>query len=939
MPSSEQTNEVKIGVQTMMWGKRLTPQSLVEMFENISNIAKANGQKEIGVEFAQNPCHLGFDTYTEAALALDKLLAQYHLTLLGFSGRGSLKSRVKFCEYLSEEHKPQYFHVQRWFENFLEKKSWGDKEDRRIIDLVTDMGSCIAFHPFRYCGHDKHNEIIKYLEKYNEILSNQEGFKFILDTAHLWLAGNNLIGLLNDTKLRERLVAIHFKDWKKTHDSSLRLFSRGFTELGHGSISTDFKSEPPPENNLNFFVEHAKSTFGGWCVIEQDYTAHQAKDSLNASLKWFLSPRNKPEVLDINESRREFVPHQHFLECIGELTKLEKDNELEKRNFVLSLHTSTIYSIAEFADLLERCCQSFFNANECILWEVAPRLGCMQRVLRFKESQPTIRWHKIDRDDCNSLRMWILNERQLPKRTNDVHKKNPNEYPKYLDHYDDHFLLKKINEGSDYVLSFPICNSYCYSQIEARVDLFLSSGDCEYLMESMEIANKRAPEITNKDCTISENDVLERQLELTLDDMIVQIAVSLERLWGTIARQEANDLVSKINPILMLTLSKNKTEVPSVTLLKTLANHIQEELECTTCNYHEVPKNISDIKYQQKVESANHTWTGNDICSLAWKHDDFYCDNKTDDSNAGETSFAFPIHDPRIEFENQSPEKSISHVFHCKIKSSLLTASSENIISEMLHDFNPLLSSFSAIERRSRTLAFISHELLNSLINITEGVGEIQTIFRKKSIEITKDYFSEVFDYCDLASLTIKSADFMRYGKDIKMDRTKRVELLREIIWPVIHRAKTRFDHRNQMDASVFYQGKLIPRGLSVDELPPILNIDKLRFMQVFFNLISNSIKYSFKREPAQIEIQIETKTKTRGIVVVFRDWGLGVMEQHCRFIFDEHYRCPEIVNKVTGDGLGLWIASEIISAHNGTIELTNPSQPTEFTISIPNCW
>jgi len=123
--------------------------------------------------------------------------------------------------------------------------------------------------------------------------------------------------------LRERLVAIHFKDWKKTHDSSLRFFSRGFTELGHGFISTDFKNDNPPENNLNTFVEHVKSNFDGWCVTEQDYTALQAKDSLNASLKWFLSPRNKTEDI---KSIRDFVSHRRFLVGNLVLDKLNGSN-------------------------------------------------------------------------------------------------------------------------------------------------------------------------------------------------------------------------------------------------------------------------------------------------------------------------------------------------------------------------------------------------------------------------------------------------------------------------------------------------------------------------------------------------------------------------------------------------------------------------------------
>ncbi|MDI9377081.1 MAG: ATP-binding protein, partial [Synergistota bacterium] len=69
-------------------------------------------------------------------------------------------------------------------------------------------------------------------------------------------------------------------------------------------------------------------------------------------------------------------------------------------------------------------------------------------------------------------------------------------------------------------------------------------------------------------------------------------------------------------------------------------------------------------------------------------------------------------------------------------------------------------------------------------------------------------------------------------------------------------------------------------------------------------------------------------------------DNGVGISPDIVLNIFDRFKRSStdKIRRKVemTGFGLGLAIAKNIIEAHNGLIEVTSAREPTTFTINLP---
>ncbi|WP_069661041.1 PAS domain-containing sensor histidine kinase [Arcticibacter eurypsychrophilus] len=88
------------------------------------------------------------------------------------------------------------------------------------------------------------------------------------------------------------------------------------------------------------------------------------------------------------------------------------------------------------------------------------------------------------------------------------------------------------------------------------------------------------------------------------------------------------------------------------------------------------------------------------------------------------------------------------------------------------------------------------------------------------------------------------------------------------------------------------------------------------RLEQVMMNLISNAVKYS----PVNKEIDIETEVTETEVKVSIKDFGIGLSDHQKERIFERFYRVEDNTYSTSGLGIGLYISSEIIKAHNGKI-------------------
>jgi PAS domain S-box-containing protein len=108
---------------------------------------------------------------------------------------------------------------------------------------------------------------------------------------------------------------------------------------------------------------------------------------------------------------------------------------------------------------------------------------------------------------------------------------------------------------------------------------------------------------------------------------------------------------------------------------------------------------------------------------------------------------------------------------------------------------------------------------------------------------------------------------------------------------------------------------------------------DRDRIGLVIINLLGNAVKYS----PNSKEIKVNAFRSEDAIIVGIEDKGIGIPPDDLTNIFTRFYRVSGITSTFTGSGIGLYIASQIISRHGGKIwAVSQLKKGSTFYFSIP---
>lgn len=118
---------------------------------------------------------------------------------------------------------------------------------------------------------------------------------------------------------------------------------------------------------------------------------------------------------------------------------------------------------------------------------------------------------------------------------------------------------------------------------------------------------------------------------------------------------------------------------------------------------------------------------------------------------------------------------------------------------------------------------------------------------------------------------------------------------------------------------------------VTFDDLPTV-NADQVLMVQLFQNLISNSLKYRSKQPP---QIQISAVREGREWVISVRDNGMGIDPQYHERIFGVFKRLHG--REIPGTGIGLAICQRIVQKHGGKIWVeSKPGLGSVFKFTLP---
>ncbi len=230
-------------------------------------------------------------------------------------------------------------------------------------------------------------------------------------------------------------------------------------------------------------------------------------------------------------------------------------------------------------------------------------------------------------------------------------------------------------------------------------------------------------------------------------------------------------------------------------------------------------------------------------------------------------------------------------------------------------------------------ISIISHELKNPLASIKGYAGLLMRRARKDSSLAAATKGLDVIEQQvnRMTMLLDQLRDVSHIGINrfaIEPQTTDLVVLVRHVVAGV---QTTTSDHTIRLDA--------IDRPLYAD-------VDEFRMEQVLNNLVGNAIKYS--PDGGDVEVMVGPSEETDldenrpaipagWAVVTIRDHGIGIPAAGRDRLFERFFRAANAKGRVSGMGLGLFIAREIVQRHGGLIWVeSEEGKGSLFGIALP---
>lgn len=225
-------------------------------------------------------------------------------------------------------------------------------------------------------------------------------------------------------------------------------------------------------------------------------------------------------------------------------------------------------------------------------------------------------------------------------------------------------------------------------------------------------------------------------------------------------------------------------------------------------------------------------------------------------------------------------------------------------------------------EAKDELLALASHQLRTPATGVKQYIGLLRDGYAGKLSREQSDYIEKAYVNNERQLQTINKMLFVARANAKKIELRKERFDVNSLLKSVAD------DFSSQIKEN---QQKLI---LSLPKTKTYIEADNKYLRMCVENLMSNAAKYT----PEKGKISLKLRKPKGTLIITVEDTGVGIDESDYPLLFRKFSRIPnELTNKVSGSGIGLYLARKVIQAHGGSLEFESAvNEGSTFIIKLP---
>ncbi len=210
----------------------------------------------------------------------------------------------------------------------------------------------------------------------------------------------------------------------------------------------------------------------------------------------------------------------------------------------------------------------------------------------------------------------------------------------------------------------------------------------------------------------------------------------------------------------------------------------------------------------------------------------------------------------------------------------------------------------------------VSHDLKSPLVTSMGFIGIIRKLADQGKMNQAVEKLDRVVKSNERMSQLIN--DLLELSRVGRIDKDKKPVDLNEMLTTFKDNQQTRLER--------------VGLTLTIKPQLPVIYANESRILQVFENILSNTVKYAVQSDSPFLEIG--SKEEEDHYLIYCKDNGPGIPVQYHKKIFGLFYR---LGSKQEGTGIGLTVVKKVMNFHNGEVQVeSEEGKGATFWLKFP---